>query len=215
MPYKKTVRRKRYGKKKAWYSKKYSALQIAKQAWKAAKYVKSLVNVEYKYFDVLNTSLSPSTTGAIYPLTQIADGDTYNTRDGNSIKAVSIFQRMSYQLNSSSDATFLRYILFMDNENQGSTPALTDVLESLGYLSPLNHVNGTRFTVIRDKVLVLDKTFNAKQMKVFVKCNNHIKWSGTNATDMKEGHIFMLLLSDEATNFPIVNVLSRLRFIDN
>lgn len=221
MPYprkRNAIRKFKKGRKpasKAWYQKRYSVGQLAAKAYKAAKYVASVVNVERKFFDVTNTGLSPSTVGSVYPLSQIGVGDTFNTREGNSIKALNEYIQLSAQLNTAAEATFLRCILFMDNENNGSTPAVADVLESVGYLSPINHVNGTRFTILRDCRIILTKTGNAKEYKIYKKLGSHIKWSGSNGTDTKEGHLYLLLLSDQATDTPSVNFLARMRFIDN
>lgn len=192
----------------------FSVASLASKAWAGVKMLKGLINVEKKFFDTSN-SASISNSGIIYPLSQIAVGDTYNTREGNSIKAVSDLIRLSANLNTSAEATYLRLLIFLDTENQGSNPGVTDVLESANYLSPLNHVNGARFTVLKDRMLVLDKTINARMFHEFMKCAFHVRWSGSNGTDTKENHMYLLLITDQATNTPVVSWNNRLRFIDN
>lgn len=217
MPYRRKYGyKRRYKKKSNWYSKAKSGLSMAAKAWAMAKYVKSLVNVERKFYDVTFMNEAPPTTGLIYPLTQIAQGDTYATRDGNSVKAVSLFIRLTAVLNSSADQTFMRLCIFKDNENNGTTPAVADLLESASnYISPLLHTNGTRFSVIKDHTINLTKEINAKQYKSFIRIPHHIKFSGSAGTDTKEGNIYLLLMSDQATNLPVVDFTTRLRFIDN
>lgn len=199
----------------SWYNRRYSTLDLAKKAWSATKYIKSLINVETKFFDVTQTGLSISSSGSIYPLSQIAGGSAYNQRDGNSVKAVSNLCRLSAVLNSPAESVFIRCIIFTDAEQRASTPAVSDVLESVGYLSPINHINGSRFQVVSDTLLVLKKDMNAISKKYFRKLNSHIKFSSATSTDTKEGNFYMLLLSDQATNVPTVNFLNRLRYVDN
>lgn len=198
-----------------WWRKKYSAFSLAKKAWSAAKYVKSLVNVEKKYFDKTDVNINPTASGTVLPYSQIAQGDAYNQRDGNSVKANSLLMRCSTTLNTSAESTFVRCILFIDNEQNASTPTVANVLESVGYLSPLNHVNGSRFAVLKDKTVTLKKDMNAVCFKWYLKLRHHIKFSSGTATDTREGNIYLLLISSEVTNVPDFDVLSRLRFIDN
>lgn len=218
MPKKYSKKSKKGSKKSSpgFFSKKYSIGEMAAGAWKGVKFLKDLVNVEHKYFDVMQSNQAIGTTAVIYPLSQIAAGDAYNQRDGNSIKLESILLRLTAVLNTSAEQTFIRAILFFDDEQRGTTPTASEVLESSGdYLSPINHLNGLRFRVCRDKIINLRKTDNAQLVKMWCEPKRHIRYSSGTNTDTKEGNVYLLLLSDQATNTPLVDFDSRLRFIDN
>lgn len=215
--YKRYRRRKRVVRRKpGWASYARSGISLAAKAFALAKYLKSIVNVERKFFDVAQTNQAIGTTAVIYPLTQIAQGDAYNNREGNSVKAKSLFYRQTTVLNTSAEQTFVRVVIFKDMEQNGTSPTAAQLLESSGnYISPLNHVNGTRFKILRDHIVNVTKTLNAKQYETYIRLSNHIKFSDSASTDTKEGNIYLLLLSDQATNTPTIDFNSRLRYVDN
>ena len=109
MPYSRrrnAYRKKRYNKS-AWYDRKYSTLDLAKKSWAAVKYLKSVINVEKKKHDT-SSSGSISSAGGIQLLSNIAQGDTDQTRDGNSIKMQSMLLRATFTLNASATASNMR-----------------------------------------------------------------------------------------------------------
>lgn len=198
------------------YSGISSAGSAAFAALKGVQYLKSIVNVERKFLDYNQVNQVIGTSATVYPLTQVAGGDAYNQRDGNSIKAASLLLRITAVLNLPSEQSFVRCILLIDNEQRASNPTSTEVLENpTDYLSPINHINGSRFTVLRDFFLNLRKDMNALISKKYIKLGHHIKYSSTTSTDTKEGNIYLLLISDTSMNAPTIDFDSRLRFIDN
>lgn len=199
----------------AWYNKKYSVSQIARKAWNTAKYVKGLINVEKKFFDVNQSGLISGATGTCYPLSQISQGDAYNNRDGNTVRAKSLLIRNEYAMSASSEYDFIRVLIFTDNQNSGTTPTVLDVLETANSNSPLNHLNGSRFTIHRDFKLALKKDLNATQTKTYINLNQHLKYSSGTATDTREGNLYILFQPSDGTNPSSYSYNSRLRFIDN
>lgn len=223
MPYRRRYAKKRVYKKpgygygwKPTISNATGAVTGLASLWSAVRGLQKMWNTEVKFFDVNQVNQSIGTTGAVYSLSQIPGGDAYNQRDGNSCRLKSQLFRLSAVLNSSADQTFVRFILFKDNEARNASPAAADLLETGNdYLSPLNHVNGKRFTVIRDKVLNLRKDMNSAVSKEYIKCSHHLKFSSATSTDVREGAMYVLLISDQVTNTPTVDFNNRLRFIDN
>lgn len=198
------------------YSGVAPAVTAGMAALKGVRYLKSLINVERKYLDYNQVNQTIGTTPTIYPLSQVGGGDAYNQRDGNSIKAASLLYRMSAVLNPAVEQSFVRAIIFIDHEQRASDPTAAEVLEqSTNYLSAINHLNGTRFTVLRDLYLNLRKDMNASMVTKFLRLGHHIKFSSTTSTDTKEGNIYLLLISDTNVNAPTIDFNSRLRFIDN
>lgn len=219
-------RRKRTGK--SWLNKKYSVKDIAVSAWRSAKYIKSLINVERKFFDSPGVAPSNVTdTPTIINLSNIAQGNDYNNREGNSILCQSLQWRIQLATNVTSQAQSVRIIIFRDNDQRGTDPAVTDLLESTvsGYgmiVSPLLHYVNKRFSVLSDKVYTLSSngdTFH-RSIKKFMKFppGTHIKYQSTAGADASnwEGALYALFVTDQTTaNFPTISYYFRLRFTDN
>lgn len=204
-----------------WYKRKYNAMQLASKAWSAAKYIKTLVNVERKFNDTTATQ-ALSTTPYIALLTGVPQGNDYNQRAGLSIKSNSMLLRYQVVCNPAMTTTFgqtVRIVLVCDMDNQGSSPAWTDVFESASVISPMNHVNGSRFKILHDKCHNVSP--GATDALVFrsryLKLGEHARFSSTTYNSTKEGHLYFLAMSDTATaaNMPTLNYYARYRYIDN
>lgn len=219
---------KTYTKKKSGYVKKFvkgvntasSAISVAQKAYKLAKFVSTLINVERKFIDV---SGNPSmiNTGTFIYLTGTDQGDNYNQRNGLSLKLTSRNLRIMLSLNSTVPTnTGYRIILYRDEEFNGTAPTAADMLETVDVRSSLNHLNGRRFKVIHDWYGVLN-TANIpnKVIEKYDKDNTHLKYKGTSAasSDGKEGHIFLFFLSELSAiqNPPTILYNVRHRFVDN
>ena len=93
MPYKRGYVKKRRKKKGFNYyaGKTQSAIKVASTALATARAVKDLLNVEKKYHDVqaTNQSLAYDAVSSTL-LNAVAQGDTDQTRDGNSLKILNL-----------------------------------------------------------------------------------------------------------------------------
>jgi len=209
----------------AWYNKKYSVGDLAHKAYRGVKYIKGLINVEKKFFDVAGTAQAISSTPLILNLSNIATGDDYNQRDGNSILLQSLQWRIAMYANSAAVAHRIRIIVFRDNDQRGTDPAASDLLEVTGsnniINSPLLHYVNQRFSVLSDKVYTLcingDNYF--RTVKKFMKMpqGTHIKYQSTAGADASnwEGALYALFVSVDVTNTPSMDYYFRLRFTDN
>lgn len=219
MPYrrKRGFRRRRFGRKRGGYTTWGATKFLARKAYSGFKYVKRLINVEKKFFDVSSAD-NVTSTGAITSLTNIGEGNDYNQRDGNSILCQSVGLRAVCKINPSATTTWVRCMIFADNDQRGVDPAVTDILETASYISPLNHVVGKRFKVLYDKVMSLSiNGTEARNFKVWIPYNRHVKYTSTAGADASayEGNLFLLLISNEPTNTPVVSWYHRLRYTDN
>ena len=211
-------------KKGSWLTRKYSVAQLAKGAWKGVKYIKSLINVEKKFHDV-SASTTISTTPSIVNLSNIATGDDYKTRDGNSILLQSLQWRINLYANTTDGASFVRVIVFRDNDQRGTDPTAADLLETttagLSIVSPLLHYVNRRFAVLSDKVYTLSDTGSnwLRHIKKFMKMpsGTHIKYSADAGADASnwEGALYVLFVSNNGTNLPTMDYYFRLRYTDN
>lgn len=184
---------------------------------KTVRMMKGLINSELHYLDTTETD-NVSSSGDISGLTLMATGDTDVTREGNKILAHDVYVRGYAQIHTSALQSIVRIILFVDKECDGVAPTVANVLQTTSYLSPLNQNFSKRFVVLHDRSMALNDTGeNSKPFKFYVKVPFHIHYDGTSAniTDAKENQIFLLLISNESTNTPVVNWYARFKWYDN
>lgn len=217
MPYRKSYRRRRYSRRPK--KEPGTIAKVARTALSIAKFVRGIVNVEKHFFDTNQAITGALIGGTVYPLTQIVQGDAYNQREGNSIKAVSHQIRMVIQpAVTATSNNVARFIVFRDTQQQGTTPTVAQVLETGAFNSYINHLNGQRFQVIWDKVVDVPpqgQNDAVRIFKLYKKDNSHIKYSGPNFSDTREGNIYVLVISNELTDTPFIEFNYRLRYVDN
>lgn len=189
------------------------ALYTASKALALARTVKALVNVEHKYFDS-STTLNPSTTPTIAQINAIAQGDTANTRDGNTCRMKSLEFRADLGIHASATRTVVRVIHFLWNDD--TPPTWNDILTANNTVSPLNPNLSGKYQILRDRTITLSSTgAQTKSVKSFHKLNKVAKFDGAASTDIQTGAVYQLMMSSEGTNVPSVLYYDRIRFIDN
>lgn len=214
MPYKRYARRKM---RRSSRSKIYKA--AGSQLWRDVKWLKSVVNVEKKYIDTSATTTS-STTPALVLLNGCTTGDAGTNRDGQSIKMSSLYSNFLWSINASASTTYVRVILFMDHQSNATAPGAADLLTNTSsVLSTLLIGNGKRFTVLADirKTLSINGT-EIVRFKIFKKLHAHVRFNTGNAgtvADIQTNTLYMLHMSDQATNVVVFAYNNRVRFIDN
>lgn len=218
----------RYKKKPNFYNRfrKYGnavmkGASLAYSAYKGVQYLKSVVNVERHYFDTSVVSASVTNAGSITCLNQIAAGTDAPNRIGNSILGKYITGKITVQDNATAGATegFVRILIFQDLENIGTDPTLSQILQDTSnpVVSPINIDNTPRFWVLVDKTYTVDdsnKTRVGKFYRLMIK-NAHIKFTGTASGNYAKNSLYLLAVSDDASNGPILTFANRLCFIDN
>lgn len=217
---KRSFRRRRNYRRKPWYKKKYSVGEIAGKALSGVNYLRTLVNAEVKTYDSTLAAQSLDYNGHIYNLTAIPQGDTEQSRDGNSIFLKSIFIRGLITANTVTENNTVRVIIFRDTMNLGSSPTIGEILESTGSniatLSPLNHDSHGRFQILWTKFFTFSNNGNTAQVwKAYLPIRKHVKYTGTLGTDEHKGQIYILLLSNTNVNHPQGNYQARVSFYDN
>jgi len=186
---------------------------------KALSLVGNLINVESKFVDV-TISETPSNTGSRTGLTFMAQGATDQTRNGNSILAKSMDIKLTLARNASATGTVMRVILLLDKQDGlGSAPAFSDVFQSVSLTSFVNMDKSDRFVILKNQILSLETgTGTIRELTWHQDLSHlHIKYDGTTGDQASatENHIYLFILTNEATNTPSVNGTSRLRFYDN
>lgn len=128
--------------------RKGSVARAAKRA--VLRVMKS--QMEEKVILAVITAAATPTAGTVLPLTVgVIQGDAINMRSGDTIAPISLHFRTNSQAITNPQTT--RFIVLRDNMNNGSTPAVTDVLDNNDYLSMYNSrtvYQQKRFTILHD-----------------------------------------------------------------
>lgn len=196
------------------YNVYMSTSATAQKALELATKVASLVNVEFKFHDTtMGTGISSTPT--ITLLTDIDQGDSNLNREGNQVKCKSLNNVMYATQHASATLTLLRRILFIDTQQDGTTPASQELLQdNTNILSLKRHDYRKRFIILDDQLITLgdQKMFHTKYYK---KMSMALNWTSATGTDTINNHIYQLLMSSEPTNTPSVYTYSRVLFLDN
>lgn len=220
---------KRANKGAAWskFGSKFGsrAGSMAYKAFKMAKQIKSLINVEEKHYDVSgNPTISSS--GSLVTLNSPQQGTTDSMRIGDSIKCQSL--ELNYHLypNGAMTATntyLARVIIFEDKQNKVS--AVSDIIDSTyiatGY-APIGLKDFDRrfeTKVLYDELLEIDLITNmGKSRRVNLPLGHHTQFEAASTT-INTGAYKMLLLSSvpsaSVNDVPAIIYTSRLHYTDD
>lgn len=216
-PYRR-YRRRRYrrrGRRVARRRQDYASM--ARTALSTAKWVASMINVEFKHHDVVVTT-PPPVNAVANLLTGIGQGDTTVSRDGNSVKLQDI--DLTFQLIHNSAATgptYVRLVVFMDKQTAQVTPDNADLFDGTTTSAHRNIDNTKRFYVYYDRTVTLNDQRPSLTFKKHISTKAHVRFNGpgSSITDIASNPIFCLAYSNQATNSPNYRMESRVRYVDN
>ncbi len=195
----------------------------AAKALKLAKYVKGLVNVEYKQINVQSTNVSIGTSAVHNELTNLLQGHEDTQRDGNSIRLKSIHIKGFIKTITSSSKNVVRLVVVLDKQTNQAQAAFSDIFfdNSAGdaVISDRNIDNTRRFTLLWDKVIVLEASSSAgtRYFNFYKKLNMPIRYDGNanDITDLTQNSLQFIQVSDTVSSTPIITFHARLRYLDN
>lgn len=204
----------------SWYNKRYSTLQLAQKALKGVRYIRGLVNSEMFHYDTTFSSAAIVSTGANTHLTALAQGDSATGRTGNSILLRSLTYRFRLEVNSAVTLdTGVTVIIFIDTQQVSDTsPAVTDVLTTATCESLLNLNAVGRFKILSRKTYILTPASGGRPA---IEVNNtmnlykHVRYNGTASTDVQKNGLYVMFISSEPTNTPVVTGAFRIGYHDN
>lgn len=192
---------------------------LARRAWAGLKYLRTLVNVEHKKYDAQHTATVGTSPTSIFDPTAIAQGDTDQSRNGNSILCKSLYVKGSVSLHASATATQVRILVSRDKQQVSDTaPSFTDIIDptfSDNIHAPLNNETVGRFQILADFVITVDSNTPVKEFKIYRKMLAHMRFNGVASTDIQKGGIYVSAVSNDQTNQPTVLASGRLVFVDN
>lgn len=163
-------------------------------------------------------------SGVMHNLNTIAEGTGEDEREGQAIKLKSISLRYVARSHNSSSNTLLRLILVRDTQQVIDTaPTPSMILQSVGgspsadnpILAHYNVSQNKRFVVKMDRVVtVSDGTIQQKFGQAYIKCGTNVLYNGAATSDIQKGGYYLLVISNEATNLPSVNLQYRMQWYD-
>lgn len=222
MPFHKSFEKKAY---KRYGQYKKCAGYVAQDAAKAlslAKYLKSIVNVEFKSHTVQGTNTAITVAPVIIETTNIEQGDTTFQRDGNNAKLTSLSLKYILTQHATATNTQVRVMVVHDRQTnqaiyQGAN-LLSDVTAADNIVSARNLNHAGRLHVLYDKVHTFTDTGRTNIYGQFhKKLQQKIRWDAStpDITDLTQSSLSLVFMSNEATNTPNITFSHRLRFVDN
>lgn len=195
---------------------------VANAAYKGVKYLEGLINVESHFHDGSVSSQEITTTASEFSFTKIAIGDTNGTRTGNSILLKWIKCHAHLIKNGGVTVEQVRIVIVVDKQQIADTSVVFgDVVDtSLGnaLIGPYKKVNAGRYNVIYDKLVTLHSNKPQAVLKIFRRMPKkfHVRYNGSNDTDIQKNGIYMFMISSSATpSGPTVDLHHRTKFYDN
>lgn len=196
------------------------ALAVAGTALATARAVKNLINVEFKQHEKTSAP-NVTSAGSVHALTQIQVGDSYDDRDGRSVKLKSIGFKGYLTHNASGNAGQLcRLVIFRDT--QGATdsalPGLNEALEGASLTAFRNYRYKGRFVLEWDKYFTLSADRPIIPIKWYKKLNNivhYINDVGDETSDGDGSWYLGMISSQAAANYPTLNYTIRFKYLDN
>lgn len=179
------------------------------------RFMKGMINSERHYTDI-DAGGTPNNAGYITLINEIAQGDDVANRQGNSLLHKYVKINYACTINGSATETFVRIIVFTDTANQGSTPSVTSVITTASVVAQKNVDNQKRFVILKDIKFWLNAANKTQTIgKIYIPTNYHCRYSGSSGTDVLQNAIYILVISNEATNAPVFVSQARNAFYDN
>lgn len=199
---------------------RYEVADMAATAYEGVQRLKRLINVEIKHYELATATTAIPIGGSIYNLSAITQGDTSRTRDGSSIKPQYFQLRGTLQSNGLQNSTSrVRVILFRGIMENGVAPVVSDLLREGNIDSLSNMSEKNRFTVLSDRIYSMQPVITGSIVLSSLNLNKtlqkHIKYTEISSAAIENGGVYLLVISDQPTNEPYINMYSRVTFTDN
>lgn len=158
--------------------------------------------LEKKRFALVSNTNSNATAGVVNNLTNgIIQGDDINQRSGDQIRIVS--HMLKVRASAITVSQTFRFIWFRDNMNRGTTPTVTEVLNTANFMSqyapaPLQQ---KRFTIVKDFSLNCNLAGESIKGRSFTLPGSNVFYNGATAVAASNGPgaMFLLTIGDSIT----------------
>jgi len=179
----------------------------------------SKLAAEPKHYQVYSSG-NMANTGTVVPITNVAQGDTVSSRDGNQIKAHSFDIRISVVPDAANARTQLVRFLVVQDLQQilGSNPTPSDILAVVtGDVTeaPYKISSLGRFRILADERLHLATT-HSLTTRIRQRCETIVRYSSSSASDISKNGLYLLYFSNFNTvNMPTCSIWTDFVFYDN
>lgn len=201
---------------------------IATKALTIARGVAALLNVEFKRKDTIITNAVCGQTGQINGLNNLIQGDTDQTRNGDSIRCKSLALNYRIDYNTAGGAVqHIKLVILQRYTPNGSTvPAVLDVFDDADAVSLVNIEKASNWRILWKRDYVLTSQHDAIRGTDYIQLGSkrdgkHMgmvtKFDGNTGTytDMQKNSLILMAYSGDLTNGPVLNYRCRVRYIDN
>jgi hypothetical protein len=182
---------------------------------------KLIYSKEVKHFDGSYDNTIPN-TGAIVAITDIPQGDTEQTRDGNQVFVKSLHLKLWVKKNVNATHSALRYLIVKDTRNAGAAPTLAEIFEGSANVLDFLEVNDAsrgRFKVIRSGMINQDDVSKGSFYEDwYIKQNQKITFDGSSGSDYANNTYWGIFVSDQdvATgDMPTISFYYRVGYTDS
>jgi len=158
--------------------------------------------LEVKRFALVSTTNSNATAGVVNNLTNgIIQGDDINQRSGDQIRILR--HRLVVRASAITVNQTFRFVWFRDNMNRGTTPGVTEVLNTANFMSQLAPapLQQKRFTILADFQLDCNVAGEAIKSRVLQEPGQLVYYNGGTAIAGANGpgSLFLLTIGDSLT----------------
>jgi Na+-transporting NADH:ubiquinone oxidoreductase subunit NqrF len=158
--------------------------------------------LEKKRFALISNGNSNATAGIVNNLTNgIIQGDDINQRSGDQIHIMS--HTLKVRASAITVNQTFRFIWFRDNMNRGTTPTVTEVLNTANYMSQYAPaaLQQKRFTILRDVMLNCNVNGESIKSRSISIPGGVVYYNGATAVAASNGPgaLFLLTIGDSLT----------------
>jgi len=177
-----------------------------KQGNGVARLVRQVIDsrIERKVFSITGGGIPVVLAGNVINVTNgIVEGDDISNRQGTVIRLTRM--RILYRATASTTSSSIRFILFRDMFNQGTTPATTDLLPAATWISQYadtREIQQHRFKILNDIMLDLEIAgSNVKTRQYDMPVKGVVAYNGATAIASPNGFgaNFLLVIGNAVT----------------
>lgn len=167
-----------------------------------------------------------ATTPSAHYMSGIARGTAVDERSGDSINVTSFAARYVVRLPEANTSLVtqkvVRVVILQWIDGTGEKPLASEVFERTPYyLSPLNTQHGKEYKVLSNKMICLDAYNRNHVIELFwtskrMVNDGKINYIGDTTNEVSGGKngLFAMVMTNEATNAPVFEIISKLSYLD-
>lgn len=212
--------KKRKYKQKSGTNKSTWAGAIASVAKPLIKYY---LNPEYKVKEVDAGPQGIGNTAQFFLLNNLIQGTDYNQRVGRTIKMTKISIRGTTTINAASTANqYMRIMLVVSKFPNTTAPTSATLFGSAaGDVNCFLNLDYRKYyKILYDQRIFISPDYDSKMVDIELPLGQgiHTVYNGGNANtiaDIMNNAVYLVAYSDQATNIPTLDWISRIRYLDN